>query len=97
MFYEIITHNFEMGDRFPRPCQPPEPNRQISKPAGTIDLPNKSNKGELGDVEYCPSGSYVSSVRLRVKRVKGGDKTGVNGVEMQCHTKEGESTEMKKF
>merc|ERR1712212_971118 len=57
----------------------------------TIDLPNRDDEGELGDVKNCPSGSYVSSVRLLVKRVKGGDETGVNGVEMQCRTKAGDN------
>ena len=54
-----------------------------------IDLPSKNTLGDLGTYEQCPSGSYVTSMRLRVERDGSGDDTGVNAVEMQCHTEDG--------
>jgi len=60
-----------------------------------VDLPNKSNDGTWGNVQNCPDGSYVSDVRLIVKKVTDtdtDDETGVNYVEMGCRNKEGTPT-----
>jgi len=60
-----------------------------------VDLPNKSGEGKWGDVQNCPDGSFVSDVRLIVKKVTDtdtDDETGVNGVEMRCRNKDGTPT-----
>ena len=54
-----------------------------------IDLPSKNDLGDLGAYEQCPSGSYAASARLRIEKEGSGDNTGVNGVELECRTQDG--------
>ena len=50
-----------------------------------LDLPNFTNWGTLGAVEYCPFGSYVKAARIRIEAAQGtGDDSGVNAVELEC-------------
>ena len=55
-----------------------------------LDLPSKTNWGDWGIVEYCPSGSYAKRANIKVEAFAGdGDDTGVNGVRLDCFTKDG--------
>lgn len=56
-----------------------------------IESPRRTNYGDWGTWKYCPEGSWVTGVNLKIENSQGGgDDTALNGIELTCDNMKGE-------